>query len=672
MGTHEELFHTIAADVCNKPVGMTAEFCFSQTTNSLCRDHRRCRLYEKTLEQLKYVQQSITDSTFLHACPGSGKTEVVGLKAAHEIKSWPHSSIGIAVLTFTNNAANEIAERITQFAGGTGTAYPHFVGTIDSWLHGYVANPFIHMRTEFLGKDGDRSLRVIETGYQADWLNTFAAPTKYPSGTGRFTPIYANNYYLDAETNLFHICPLGGTQWITHTTLYDTPQFTEFRRDKSWLTKKKLFDGFWDTKLKFWKAGLCTYQDIEFLTYQILDDDQNEVAAILSKRFPLIIIDECQDLSWMQLRVLETLKNQGSTLHFVGDLNQGIYSFKKVFPQKVKDFADENGFTEMQLDENFRSVQPIVDLCGKLCNQGTITGRSMNEGDNQPICVLFTYSPDRLSDLPKQFLEYLAVNGLDISKSAILARGKTLIGKLRAGLIESSLKSGELPTQAILLWNTGDWERQKIALQHMGKYIAKTYFSENSMDSRNQYCPEVITSKIQWRAFLASVLKECAHFSCLVDLNVLWSAWSQVFNRHFREIVSEKAAKHEIDLNGIEFRYRCPRGNASIRLADYMAGISRGQEPSNIRITTIHQVKGETHDATLLVSSPDKRGRKGSHWREWLDESVDDGEHTRFAYVASSRPKRLLAWAIPEINKEGITKLQEFGFAVIENLGTDK
>lgn len=192
------------------------------------------------------------------------------------------------------------------------------------------------------------------------------------------------------------------------------------------------------------------------------------------------------------------------------------------------------------------------------------------------------------------------------------------------------------------------------------------------MDSRNQYCPEAINSKIQWRTFLATVLKACCHLSNLVDINVVWSQWSKEFKKHFPKIISEKAEKHEVELSAVEFEYRCPRGNASIRLADYMTGISREQESSNIRITTIHQVKGETHDATLLVSSPDKRGSKGGYWSEWFDKSVDGGEHTRFAYVASSRPRRLLAWAIPENNKEGITKLQELGFVVIKNLETGK
>ncbi len=96
-----------------------------------------------------------------------------------------------------------------------------------------------------------------------------------------------------------------------------------------------------------------------------------------------------------------------------------------------------------------------------------------------------------------------------------------------------------------------------------------------------------------------------------------------------------------------------------------MAGVE-GVEFNDIRITTIHQVKGETHDATLLVSSPDRRGGKGGHWSEWLDTSGDDGEYARFAYVASSRPKYLLAWAVPESSDEEIARLQSLGFGLID------
>jgi DNA helicase-2/ATP-dependent DNA helicase PcrA len=83
---------------------------------------------------------------------------------------------------------------------------------------------------------------------------------------------------------------------------------------------------------------------------------------------------------------------------------------------------------------------------------------------------------------------------------------------------------------------------------------------------------------------------------------------------------------------------------------------------SNIRITTIHQVKGETLEAVLVVSAPTQKS-KGGYWRQWLDKTSGDGEHARFAYVASSRPRRLLAWAIPQQDEHLSADLAQIGFA---------
>jgi DNA helicase-2/ATP-dependent DNA helicase PcrA len=82
---------------------------------------------------------------------------------------------------------------------------------------------------------------------------------------------------------------------------------------------------------------------------------------------------------------------------------------------------------------------------------------------------------------------------------------------------------------------------------------------------------------------------------------------------------------------------------------------------------TIHSVKGKTFDAVLLISSPDRRGAKGGHWTEWLADPHN--EHARFAYVASSRPKYFLTWAIPasERNEQNTERIQKLGF-VFEDL----
>jgi DNA helicase II / ATP-dependent DNA helicase PcrA len=91
-------------------------------------------------------------------------------------------------------------------------------------------------------------------------------------------------------------------------------------------------------------------------------------------------------------------------------------------------------------------------------------------------------------------------------------------------------------------------------------------------------------------------------------------------------------------------------------------------EPSNsstqsaLRITTIHNVKGETLEALMLVSSRDKSTSDG-YWTQWLDDPAS--EAARLAYVASSRPRKLIIWAIPNPSKTEKDRLKKVGFQVL-------
>ena len=85
MSNHSE---QIAKIVCNKPDNFTCEECFLKVRSRICEDNHNCRISEKNPEQLPSVTSMMTENTYLKACAGSGKTEVVGLKAAYEIKQW--------------------------------------------------------------------------------------------------------------------------------------------------------------------------------------------------------------------------------------------------------------------------------------------------------------------------------------------------------------------------------------------------------------------------------------------------------------------------------------------------------------------------------------------------------------------------------------------------------
>lgn len=80
-------------------------------------------------QQIAYV--NATGNTVLCACPGSGKTYAVVEKAKKLMREWDKSHCGIAVLSFTNVAIDEIKKAVLTEQG---IAYPHYFGTVDSFI----------------------------------------------------------------------------------------------------------------------------------------------------------------------------------------------------------------------------------------------------------------------------------------------------------------------------------------------------------------------------------------------------------------------------------------------------------------------------------------------------------------------------------------------------------
>lgn len=77
------------------------------------------------------------------------------------------------------------------------------------------------------------------------------------------------------------------------------------------------------------KSGFFTYEDIDHLAYRLLLIN-SDIAELVSKRFPVVIVDECQDLSYAQLQILQILHRHGTAIHLIGDLNQAIYEFRQI------------------------------------------------------------------------------------------------------------------------------------------------------------------------------------------------------------------------------------------------------------------------------------------------------------------------------------------------------
>ena len=215
-------------------------------------------------EQLEFIVHSLEESCFLKACPGSGKTEVVGIKAAFEIANWDDAFSGISILSFTKNAAKEISDRVAKYNGINATKHPHYIGTIDAWLHSYLLHPFGHKHSQYQGKEGDKSFRLVDN-IRYDFLTHFQ--TEHSTTDGKPNPIEVNDYNFNCKKEL-------------ESNSHD---FTKFDCNK----KTKLTE----SKDKFLKAGLATYQDAEYICYQLLKNNET-ILANLAKRFQKIVVDE--------------------------------------------------------------------------------------------------------------------------------------------------------------------------------------------------------------------------------------------------------------------------------------------------------------------------------------------------------------------------------------------
>lgn len=127
-------------------------------------------------------------------------------------------------------------------------------------------------------------------------------------------------------------------------------------------------------------TGELSYQDIVYIVWEYLENgDSEHLRKSLTDRFSKIFIDEFQDTSYAQCRILSYLINNGeddADLLVIGDVKQSIYSWRsadpEIFAHLLDHAADETirdepdryleatDWTRTELVTNFRSHPHLV------------------------------------------------------------------------------------------------------------------------------------------------------------------------------------------------------------------------------------------------------------------------------------------------------------------------
>lgn len=662
--TKDECQEQVAKVICGKTDEITCDECFEKKKGEICTGFERCRISEKTEEQLKYVLSDVKDNTFLKACAGSGKTEVVGMKAAYEIKQWTASNKGIAVLSFTNDATDVIKDRVKRFVGNNRT-YPHYIGTLSSFIHSYIVQPFAYRCVGYHGKKFDYSLNIVEENvpiYQSPWLKNYECTIPYLSAKNVRLPIYAHQIGFDFGKKDFYFYVEQKLIWLKDYYHSErVQQYIRSQRKKNPIYWKWEYvkECFLECKKQFWNKGFANFDDINFLAVRIVRSDiGNEIV----KRFPVILIDECQDLSWNELEVLRQLKEKGCCLHFIGDLNQSIYEFKRVNPDIIAEYVQN--FQKHHLKKNFRSCKEIVNLSEQLMGQSESVSQGVESKFREQALVYIEY--DTPEDAVKKYEDLLEKIGCKHYDNRILVKQNSLRKQLERAT-KDKYDTKEPLIVAVQLWKEKMQGQMSIALELAGLQISKWFGGGKT--KKNYYCPNEIRSVFAWRIYLMSVLNAIEKTEILMDFSQTYGKWHENARKDLNVILESQYAilteyddnkEREIDniVNGNNFRVSS--GNKDEVINDLDCNYV-----TNIPIMTIHGSKGCTYDTTLVISSESAQS-EGGHWKaHWI---CGVGEEKRIGYVASTRARYLLVWGIPRLESEDRELIERYGFISSEKI----
>jgi len=584
-----------------------------------------------TDEQLDYIERAkITENIFLNACPGSGKTETIAKRVANEIEDWKHFPGGLAVLSFTKSAAKEIEHRVKEKIKGQST-YPHFIGTFDSFILKNIVNPLSKDISKYEGDKGDYSFKVVSHNSQLFFLTNRTYGYSFQKISGHHVEINRRTGKLKFHT------PDQKLNRALNNIQYDQSQKKDI-----YAAKKRCRD-----------AGFLTHKDVEYLAESILTERTNtrEYAIKLAKRFPLIIVDECQDLSFEQLSILKVMMLNGTKLHFIGDLNQSIYEFRDVNPKDIISFISENGFREIQLTKNFRSCQKIVNIATNIMKSSSI--KADFESDEQSCFVL------QYQDSPSEVIPFFHELTKQYSNRVLVARGHQTLNQLSSVDNIPKLPS-EFLLSSLLNFDEKNYTAINQSLIEFSEYFKNKVQLETKSSDYNS--PQIIESELDWKLFLYNSIQHLLSNGLKLKTSS-WTDWCKKFNAVAINLYKQEFVPPEIYevLTKSNLKIQSPSGKATSCISNY----HRKNHSLDIKFrkSTIHGVKGETHEVTMLISNPTRIG-DGTHWSHWIGDNTS--EAARFAYVASSRPKHILVWCVKKLKPSEQAELEALGFEVLE------
>ena len=626
-------------------------------------------------DKLKVIESNV--SRDIKACPGSGKTTVLLAKLSILSNRMPSADgKGICVLTHTNVAIDEIKAR---FGGKADLlfGYPNFCGTIQAFVDRFLTIPWFNsIRTKSLVTvDDDRAVSLIKKEfYKTSWddqtaLNhLFRENSEYKKAceekrwedVKRMKADFVTKVYLDVLEGKYYKKYGASPSIASLNPKKPSPTYTFLQ----------------NVRACAFREGVLKYDDAYSvgLAYYAM---KPEIRESLSKRFKYVFIDEVQDSSQLQLDLLEAVFDSEKTVvQRFGDENQAIYNIDEACAWEPNN--------PLPLNESKRFGENIAKVLRTIC----INDNNELQGNNamasvKPVMLVYTDAQKVLPDFAK-LLREKKIGAYTVADIALGERKKDPLNRVNVKAVGFVGKPKEVDGEWLSLHRYfPQFENQTTAKKPFGETVTlNTFLQKNSLQNNPQEYRSHLLDALVTVLERADIKRENGRrYNKTTMLERLEGDTPEVYEL-LKGKLSEwvlKICKSEFSVDSevfdsvksfitvdfaSVFGFRANIGVVKTFLKKEDAAYyeaKKEQQSENIyhdrdldiEVATVHSVKGETHAATLFLETKYYKFESEHFGAQLCGEAYKPRKgdsHVlpalKVAYVAMSRPKYMLAYAI--------------------------
>jgi DNA helicase II / ATP-dependent DNA helicase PcrA len=524
---------------------------------------------------------------------GTGKTRTITRRIAHLVAAGHVAPGQVLAVTFTQRAAGEMRGRLRELDDGVGTGSVQAVT-----FHAAARRQLQYFWPRVVG---DTSWQLLDTKFSV-------------------VAQAANRAGLQVSTD--DVRDLAGEiEWakasLISPEVYPAAVAAAGRETPMEAAKVgSVYAGYEALKSRRDGVALLDFDDLLLHTAAAIENDTG-VAEEFRDRYRCFVVDEYQDVTPLQQRVLSAWLGERDDLTVVGDANQTIYSFTGATPRYLIEFSRRfPDATVVRLERDYRSTPQVVSLANRVIAtaRGRMAGSKLHlVGQRGPgPAPSFGEHPDEVTEaaaVAKQ-IGRLIESGTPASEIAVLYRINA-----QSEVYEEALTEAGVPFQ--VRGGEGFFARQEIRQALLGLQRAAEHGADGEL-------PQLVRQ-------LLEPLGLTAQPPGGTRARERWEALTAL-----AELVDDEVARRpHLDLPALlaELRLR-----ADARHPPVVQGVT---------LASLHAAKGLEWDAVFLVGLADGT-LPISHALAHGPDSEAVEEERRLLYVGITRARVHLAlsWAL--------------------------